>query len=182
MKALESAREAPMGAPQQDGPGEIAPERGRDRTQSLPIIIGWREKVALPDWGIDSIKTKIDTGARTSAIHVADLEPLPGNRVRFNVIVAMDESNAATVSVPVEADIVRISRVRLSHGRRQQRPVVATRMRLGPVERMIELSLVCRKHMLCRMLLGRMALKGNFLIDPSKRSRRRRPERGSGSP
>ena len=143
--------------------------------EAAPLIIGWRERVALPDWGIASIKTKIDTGARTSAIHVDNLELLPGNRVGFDVIVATGGPGTEPRRVPVETDIVRISRVRLSHGRRQQRPVVATRMRLGSVERTIELSLVSRTHMLCRMLLGRMALKGNFLVDPGRARRLPRP-------
>lgn len=132
------------------------------------LVIGWREPVALPDWGIDSIKTKIDTGARTSAIHVDNLQLLPRNRVSFDVIVALACGNRRPKRVTVETDIVRLSRVRSSHGQREQRLVVATRMRLGPVERTIELSLVSRQGMLCRMLLGRTALKGGFLVNPQQ--------------
>ena len=152
---------------------------------ALPsLVIGWRESVSLPDWGIHSIKTKIDTGARTSAIHVDNLQLLPGNRVGFDVIVAIGRADKQASRVAVQADVIRISRVRLSHGRRQRRPVVATRMRLGPIERTIELSLVSRNNMLCRLLLGRMALKGNFLVDPGKArrlTRRTQPLRGTTS-
>jgi len=130
------------------------------------LVIGWREPVALPDWGIDSIKTKIDTGARTSAIHVDRVQLLPRRRVRFDVIVALPSGDGRAKRVTIETDIVRLSRVRPSDGCQQERLVVATRMRLGPVERTIELSLVSRHGMLCRMLLGRTAIKGGFLIDP----------------
>lgn len=131
------------------------------------MVVGWREPVDLPEWGITALKTKIDTGARTSAIHVANMEQLPGNRIRFDVIIAINRATHRTRGVRIEAPIVRTSRVRPSHGEEQSRPVVSTLMRLGPIERQIELSLVCRKRMLCRMLLGRTAIKGGFLIDPS---------------
>jgi len=141
------------------------------------IIIGWREPAALPDWGIDTIKTKMDTGARTSAIHVDNIERLPRNRVRFDVIIATEKCDGLQHSVPVETDIVRTSRVRPSNGLREERLVVATRLRLGPVERVIELSLVSRRRMLCRMLLGRRALAGNFVIDPVHPTLLTRPPR-----
>jgi hypothetical protein len=134
------------------------------------LVIGWREPVALPDWGIDTIKTKIDTGARTSAIHVDNIEHLPGNRVRFEVITSARTDSRGRRLIrrrPVETAIVRTSRVRNSAGHCEERLVVTTTLRFGPVERQIELSLVSRKRMLCRMLLGRMALKHGFLIDPT---------------
>ncbi len=129
------------------------------------IIIGWREPVALPEWGISQIKTKMDTGARTSAIHVDNIQELPGNRVRFDVIVAPATSRSKAYAVPVETHVVRVSKVRPSSGEQQARLVVSTIVQLGPVRQRIELSLVSRHNMLCRMLLGRSALKGHFLID-----------------
>jgi hypothetical protein len=134
------------------------------------LVIGWREPVALPDWGIGSIKTKIDTGARTSAIHVDNIEHLPGNRVSFDVITSVRTDARGRRLIrrrPVETGIVRTSRVRNSAGHCEERLVVSTTLRFGPVEREIELSLVSRKRMLCRLLLGRMALKHRFLIDPT---------------
>ena len=134
---------------------------------SAPLIIGWRELVALPEWGIRAIKTKVDTGARTSAIHVDNIEELPDGRVRFVVIVKLGCGDDAAHSVTVETEVQRITRVRPSTGKIQRRLVVTTHMRIGPVERKIELSLVSRHGMICRMLLGRRALRGDFLIDPS---------------
>jgi hypothetical protein len=69
--------------------------------------------------------------------------------------------------VTIEADLVRTSTVRSSHGRRQQRPVVETVFRLAGIERRIQISLVSRRYMLCRMLLGRTALNGDFTVDPA---------------
>lgn len=124
-------------------------------------IIGRREYVAFPEWGIRGIEAKIDTGARTSAIHVDNIKRLAGGRVRFDVVLSRRKPDQC---VQVETDLVRFTRVRSSTGHQQERFVVATRMRIGDIRRRIELSLVCRKQMLCRMLLGRTALS-DLLID-----------------
>ena len=126
-----------------------------------PLIIGWREMIELPDWGIAKIKAKVDTGARTSALHVQDLEHLDDDHVRFNVVVR--EHPLRLVSV--EAPLFRVSRVKPTHDRIEERPVVQAKMRLGGVERLIEISLVGRPGMRCRMLLGRRALAEAFLVD-----------------
>ena len=124
-------------------------------------IIGRREYVAFPEWGIKGVEAKIDTGARTSAIHVDNIRRLPGERVRFDVVLSRRKPDRR---VQVEADLVRFTRVRSSTGHQQERFVVATKIRIGDIKRNIELSLVSRKQMLCRMLLGRTALS-DFLID-----------------
>lgn len=130
------------------------------------VTIGWREFVALPDWGIRSVRAKIDTGARTSAIHTGAIETLDDGRIRFEVIV---RERPVRKTVWVTAEPVRESVVKPSTGEKQQRIVCRTRMRLGPVEREIELSLVPRDGMLCRMLLGRKGLDGRFIVDPSRK-------------
>lgn len=128
-------------------------------------IIGWREIVAFPDWGIDGVVAKIDTGARTSAIHVEEIKKLKGNRVKFYVVT---HRRTPVRHVLVKADLVRTTRVRSSSGHTQERFVVAGRVRIGPVTKLVEMSLVRREHMLCRMLLGRTALEG-FLVDVNER-------------
>lgn len=130
-----------------------------------PHLIGWREIVALPEWGVERIEAKIDTGARTSAIHVEDVVKLGKGRVRFHLVISR---RSPFKHVPVTAELVRLSRVRSSSGEAQERFVVATTVRIGPVRRRIELSLVGRDKMLCRMLLGRTALRG-FVIDPHRK-------------
>lgn len=127
-------------------------------------VIGWREFVALPDWGIPRLKAKIDTGARTSALDVTDLTELPGGRVLFHAVV---RESPRLKLVEVEAELVRTSTVKPRPGEVETRPVVRTRMTLGDVERDIEISLLRREGMLCRMLLGRLALGTDFLVDAS---------------
>ena len=131
-------------------------------------MIGWREYVALPDFGIDRIAAKADTGARTGAIDVANLKELPGDKVRFDLVV--DRGDPAH-RVTVTTDIARRTRVRSSFGAAHERLLIRTRLKLGPVTKTVELGLVCRKNMLCRMLLGRAALEPEFIVDSGQRYR-----------
>ncbi|MFG0331666.1 MAG: ATP-dependent zinc protease [Phycisphaerales bacterium] len=138
--------------------------KSKGQTHDGRLVVGWRERIDLPEWGVHFIRAKIDTGARTSAIHVEDIEPVGEDRVRFRVVVNREGDR----SIPVEADVVRRSRVRPSHGRVQERFVVATKVQIGEVVKRIEFSLVCRQHMLCRALIGRRALDDDFFVDASR--------------
>ena len=129
-------------------------------------VLGWREYVGLPDWGIRRLLCKVDTGARTSALDVVTLEELADNRVRFEVGLSRKRRDK---TVAIEAPIVRRTVVRPSSGQRHERLVVATQIKLGAITQRVELTLVCRKAMLCRMLLGRRALAGRFLVDVGHR-------------
>jgi hypothetical protein len=156
--------------------------RVRSSDTDRAVVIGWRERVALPAWGIVALKTKVDTGARTSALHVNRIEPLGDGNVRFDVIasVRIAEGRRLLRRVPVVSRIVRTATVRSSTGRVQQRLVVRTPALIGPVEREIELTLVCRRRMRCRLLLGRTALQG-FVVDPSRARLLAAPRRGRGA-
>lgn len=132
---------------------------------SEKVWIGFAEYVALPDWGVERLKVKVDTGARTSALHVEDLVVLEDQHtVRFRVL-----GDSRRPDVVVQAPILRRSRIRSSNGQEEERYIVVTTLRLGTVEKSIELSLTRRGEMRYLMLLGRSALAGDFLIDPSKR-------------
>lgn len=126
--------------------------------------IGWREFVSFPEWGIRNLLAKIDTGARTSAIHAEHIEELPDGRVRFRVI--LDRRSGHFVWV--EAPRARTSRVRPSTGTKQERHVVQAKLRVGQHLYIVEISLVSRKEMMCRMLVGRAALKRRFAVDPAR--------------
>lgn len=130
-----------------------------------PTVVGWREFIDLPAWGIVGVRAKIDTGARTSAMHVAAIELIGEDRVRFEVVY---RERPGRLTKWVEAELVRQSMVRPSSGRSQARPVVRTVIRIGGREHEAEISLVNRKGMLCRMLVGRKALEGTFLVDPGR--------------
>jgi hypothetical protein len=136
-----------------------------------PLRIGWSEFVDLPEWGIRGLRAKVDTGARTSALHVENVQERPRGRVRFEVVLDRREGR-----VRVEARVRRRARVRSSTGHWTTRTFVATRLELGPLTRDIEVGLVDREQMIHRMLLGRAALTG-CLVDPGRRSWLGRPGR-----
>lgn len=140
---------------------EISGKKARSKK-----IIGWRELVDLPEWGVRGVKTKVDTGARTSSLHVENIEHLSDNRVRFEVALSRKDPDKR---VAAEASLVRSSRIRSSTGHRQERLIVSTKVKVGDFEREIEISLVSRKGMLCRMLLGRRAIEGDLVVDPDQR-------------
>lgn len=144
-----------------------------------PLRIGWSEYVDLPEWGITRLLAKADTGARSSALHVEELEELGQGRVRFRVVLHRRRRDRR---VAVEARVRRRSRVRSSTGHYQQRLFVTTRLRLGPFERRIEISLVDRERMIHRMLLGRSALAGLYLVDSAHRALLGRPRRRRAGP
>lgn len=132
--------------------------------QPLPIL-GWRERVHIPDWHIRGIRAKIDTGARTSAIDVAQIVDVGNGRIRFEVVARTAPTRKTRW---IEAMPIRQSVVKPSSGEAQIRPVCLVRVRIGPIEREIEVSLVCRQSMLCRMLIGRTAIEHVALVDPSR--------------
>lgn len=135
------------------------------------MVIGWKEYLALPELGIPRIKAKVDTGARSSALHVEGLTVLERHadgtsRVGFEVPLGRLEPIRR---VRCTAHVLREARITDSSGDSEIRPVIVTEMRLGPVHKRIVLTLTDRAGMLFRMLLGRKALEGDFLVDASRK-------------
>lgn len=132
------------------------------------ITLGWREWVRLPDLGIDAIKAKVDTGARTSAIHAFDLRTFSENgveRVEFQLHpLQKDEATIATCT----ADILDRRVVTDSGGHKEERLVIATTLGIGKHVWPIEATLTARDNMLFRMLLGRTAIKGRAQVNPGR--------------
>lgn len=129
-------------------------------------LIGWAEYVDIPEWNIKGMRAKVDTGARSSALHVENIEELPHDRVRFDVRLHRKHRDRR---VTVEAPIKRRGRVRPSSGHSEQRIFVSATVRIGPTEHEMELSLVDREKMIFRMLVGRRALAHHYVVDVSKR-------------
>jgi hypothetical protein len=137
-------------------------------TPKEPLKIGWREWVALPELEVRAIKAKIDTGARTSALHAYRIEPFRragGLWVRFELH-PMQRSEATKVTCEARAVDERL--VRNSGGGVERRYVIRTLLRLGEETWPIELALTNRDQMGFRMLLGRTALQGRALIEPGR--------------
>lgn len=130
------------------------------------ITVGWVETVQFSDWGIDGVDAKVDTGARSSALHVDDIKMLPNQRVGFTVVLCRNDK---TKRIRVTAPLLKIARVRSSTGKYSKRCFVKTHVRIGPVEKEIEISLVSREKMIYRMLIGRRALEHDFIVDVSRR-------------
>ncbi|MEQ8818709.1 MAG: RimK/LysX family protein [Sumerlaeia bacterium] len=128
--------------------------------------VGWTEYVGLPELGIDRLDAKVDTGARTSALHVENVVKRKDGLLEFDVVLSRKKLNRR---VRVSAPILKRAKVRSSTGEYHERYFIKTRLRLGPVEKDIELSLVSREKMVFRMLIGRKALERDFLVDVSKR-------------
>ncbi len=148
------------------------------KARRTPVLIGWTEYVDLPDWGVRRLRAKVDTGARSSALHVENIRELARGVVLFDVVLHREKRDR---HVRVRAHVTRRSRVRSSNGELSQRLFVQTTLRLGGVEKPIEVGLVDRAKMIHRMLLGRAALAGPFLVDVDHRmlqsKRKRRPRR-----
>jgi hypothetical protein len=132
------------------------------------LTIGWREWLTLPDLGIQAIKAKIDTGARTSALHTFGLEPFEQRgilKVKFGIHPLQRRKD---IEINCVADVVDRRRVTSSDGQSERRYVIRTAIILGAFRSPIELTLTNRKSMRFRMLLGRAAIGGHLLVDPAK--------------
>ncbi|MFB6240944.1 MAG: ATP-dependent zinc protease [Gemmatimonadota bacterium] len=142
--------------------------RSPARGPTVGAVVGWREWVSLPELGIDRTKAKIDTGARTSSMHAFDLERFRRDgrpMVRFE---AHPIQRDTSVRIPVEAELVDRRSVRSSSGDETVRPVIETDVVLLGQRWPIELTLIRRDMMGFRMLLGRQALRGRFVVDPGR--------------
>lgn len=130
------------------------------------LRLGWREWVSLPGLGVDRIKAKVDTGARSSSLHALGIERFERNgrpMVRFDVHPVQRDTS---VTVSCEARLRDQRRVRTSGGHQTVRPVIVTEVQVGTRRWEIEITLASREMMGFRMLLGRQALRGRFVVDP----------------
>ena len=145
------------------------------------VVLGWREWVALPDLGIARLRAKVDTGARSSALHVdAHWRFVEGGApwVGFRLHVGRRQPHRIETCAPLhdEREVVD------SGGHRSRRMFLRTNLQLAGRQRVIELNLCDRRGMLFPMLLGRSALDGLFAVDPAHSFLHGRPASGTWRP
>lgn len=136
------------------------------RSTSEAVLVGWREWAALPDWEIAAIKAKIDTGAKTSAIHAFDIAASERKGRRFAEFTLAPLQRRRRPEMRCRAPLIGKRRIRCSNGAVEDRFIVKAKIALGAAQFVIELSLADRDEMGFRLLLGRDALRRRFLVDP----------------
>lgn len=163
-------------------PRQNAMARSRNpRRQSQPRpVIGWREWVRLPGLGIDAIKAKVDTGARSSSLHAYDIERFRRKGVRMVRFRVHPIQRDFRTTVQAEAPLVDLRKVRSSTGVASLRPVILTEVELQGVRWEIEVTLTRRDAMGFRMLLGRQAIRGRFTVDAGRSFVAGKPVRAKG--
>lgn len=130
------------------------------------MILGWREWVGLPDLGLARIKAKLDTGARTSSLHVSSVETFKRDGeewVRFEVVPQLKHRRS---KVRAEAPVLDERMVRDSGGHEELRVTISTTLEVAHWQWAVDVTLASRSGMKFRMLLGRQALGGRILVDP----------------
>lgn len=132
-------------------------------------LIGWREWAELPDWDLSNrfaVKAKIDTGARTCALHAEEIETFDKKGYLF---VRFRPPHPGGVNGPlIETPLIDIRKIRSSNGIDTERPVVRTQLKLGDFQFQADITLINRDIMGFKMLIGRQALRRLFYIDPNK--------------
>lgn len=136
--------------------------------QKQLMTLGWREWVSLPDLGLQHIKAKVDTGARTSAIHAFALrtyEEAGHERVEFRMHPNQKDTDTVVVC---DARVVDKRVVTDSGGHKEERLVIETTLQIGGHSWPIEATLTARDDMLFRMLVGRTAMKNRAVVNPGR--------------
>ncbi|MEL6287845.1 MAG: RimK/LysX family protein [Pseudomonadota bacterium] len=164
----------------QSATGKVAnatPARRASKTVQPSAVIGWREWVVFPDLGSACVKAKIDTGAKTSAIHAHRIREVRGADGRACVAFELHPlQKKALPSIACLAPIADRRTVRNSGGREESRFFIRTAVMIGAYAFEIDLSLTRRDAMGFRMLLGRDAVKRQFLVDAARSFIHGRPE------
>ncbi|NNC41286.1 MAG: ATP-dependent zinc protease [Acidimicrobiia bacterium] len=145
----------------------MSPSASDARHSRLPVI-GWREWLAIPQFGVAAIKAKIDTGARSSALHAHGLSFVERDGQELALFEIHPIQRKSSPSYPVEATVIDRRKVTSSGGHQEIRPVIAVEVEFMDRRWPIEVTLAKRDTMGFRMLLGRQAIRRRFVVDPGR--------------
>ncbi|WP_434287572.1 30S ribosomal protein S6--L-glutamate ligase [Celeribacter sp. SCSIO 80788] len=137
-------------------------------TDKAPFALGWEEWASLPALGLPALKIKVDTGAKTSALHAFDIEPFgkaDAPKVRFNIHPVPGRED---ITISCSADVVDRREVTSSNGETELRYVISSEIAMGDRLWPIEITLTNRTNMAYRMLLGRQAIRDDMIVQPSE--------------
>ena len=137
----------------------------QNESHSEKVTVGWREWVRVPDLGLPDMRAKIDTGAKTSAIHAFEVTPFEkdGEKwVRFRI---RPRKSSPELEQTCEAKVIDQRIVKSSTGEKENRYVISQKLCMGPWHWETEMTLTDRDTMAFLMLIGRRALAGRFLVD-----------------
>ena len=137
-------------------------------TKAEKQILGWREWVAFPELGVEKIKAKIDTGAKTSSIHAYRIREIEQDGDAYLEFFLHPVQRRKKPEIKCRARLVDKRTVTSSNGSSQHRYVVETNLRIGEKAYPVELTLTDRDEMSFRVLIGREALRDRFVVDPGK--------------
>jgi hypothetical protein len=150
-----------------------------DYDESDLALIGWQESVALPELGAGPLIAKIDTGARSAALHADDIR-IWGHGQRRKVRFRVPRNARSKRTIECELPLHDLRRVKSSNGQTELRAVVSTAIKIGNHIIEAEVTLTTRSDMGAAMLIGRSSLRGMFLVDPARsflRSKRPTPKK-----
>ena len=131
------------------------------------LTVGWREWLSLPELGIEKIKAKVDTGARTSCIHAINIEEYKEGEEKWVKFIAQPLQDDEHTQVACTAKVKKIKAVTSSSGQKELRYFIETTLHAGQHSWPIEVTLTSRATMKFRMLLGRTAMENRIVVDPA---------------
>lgn len=135
---------------------------------TTPFTLGWEEWVAFPELGLPAIKAKIDTGARTSALHASVIEPFgPDDNPQVRFLIQPDPDNLS-LEFTCSAPVVDRRQVTSSNGETEMRYVIQTHLQMGDRRWPVEVTLTNRENMAYRMLFGRTSIIDDMMVDPNR--------------
>ncbi|MEO7052840.1 MAG: RimK/LysX family protein [Rhodanobacter sp.] len=138
------------------------------------VTLGWRERLSLPQLGIGVIKAKLDTGARSSSLHVDTIETFQRAGVTW-LRFSLHPGRRGALAVHCETPALDRRTVTDTGGRRTERWFIRSEVQLAGARFAVDINLTDRRHMLFPMLLGRSALLGRFIVDPARSYTQLRP-------